>query len=255
MSSWAEPRGMGCLARYAAHARALAAIGHGDFEEAYRQESAISSPGKFPRYAPDVLLCSLALVEAAVRTGRNADAAAYAAAMHDAALSAISPRLALLTAGAAAIAAPDDALFETALASPGAHRWPFELARIRLAYGEHLRRSRAKTKASIQLTAALEAFERLGAAPWAARAGSELRACGLTRTCGNGGTLSPREREIASLAASGLTNKQIGDQLFVSPRTVGDHLHKIFPKLGINTRAALRDALDDKAHGRSDNPS
>jgi DNA-binding CsgD family transcriptional regulator len=255
ISSWAEPRGMGCLARYAAHARALAAIGHGDFEEAYRQESAISSPGTFPQQAPDVLLCSLALVEAAVRTGRHADATAHATAMHDAALPTISPRLALLTAGAAAIAAPDDVLFETALASPGAHRWPFELARIRLAYGEHLRRSRAKTKASIQLTTALEAFERLGAAPWAARAGSELRACGLARTCGNGESLSPREREIASLAASGLTNKQIGDQLFLSPRTVGDHLHKIFPKLGINTRAALRDALDVKAHGRSDNLS
>jgi DNA-binding CsgD family transcriptional regulator len=255
MSSWAEPRGMGCLARYAAHARALAAIGHGDFEEAYRQESAISSVGTFPQHAPDVLLSSLALVEAAVRTGRQSDAAAYAAAMHDVALAAISPRLALLTAGAAAIAAPDDVLFETALASPGAHRWPFDLARIRLAYGEHLRRSRAKTKASIQLTTALEAFERLGAAPWAARAGSELRACGLARTCGNGETLSPREREIASLAASGLTNKQIGDQLFLSPRTVGDHLHKIFPKLGINTRAALRDALDDKAPGRLDNLS
>jgi DNA-binding NarL/FixJ family response regulator len=73
-----------------------------------------------------------------------------------------------------------------------------------------------------------------------------LRACGLARTGGDGRTLSPREREIASLAASGLTNKQIGEKLFVSPRTVGDHLHKVFPKLGINTRAALRDALDDQ---------
>jgi DNA-binding CsgD family transcriptional regulator len=246
MSSWAEPRGMGSLARYAAHARALAAIGRADFEEAYRQESSINSPGTFPRHAPDVLLGSFALVEAAVRTGRYADAAACAAAMRTAARPAVSPRLALLTAGAAAIAAPDDALFETALAGAGAQRWPFELARIRLAYGEHLRRSRAKTRAGIQLAAALEAFERLGAAPWTARARSELRACGLARPCGNGGTLSPREREIASFAASGLTNKQIGEKLFISPRTVGDHLHKIFPKLGINTRAALRDGLEDK---------
>ncbi len=243
MSSWAEPRGMGSLARYAAHARALAAIGRGDFEEAYRQESTMNSPGTFPRHAPDVLLGSFALVEAAVRTGRYAGAAVYAAAMRNTALAAISPRLALLTTGAAAIAAREDALFDTAVASPGAQRWPFELARIRLAYGEHLRRSRAKTRASTELAAALETFERLGAAPWAARSASELRACGLARTGGNGGTLSPREREIAGLAASGLTNKQIGEKLFVSPRTVGDHLHKIFPKLGINTRAALRDAL------------
>ncbi len=70
MRSWAEPRGMRSLARYAAHARALAAIGQGDFEEAYRQESAMNSPGAFPKHAPDVLLGSFALVEAAVRTGR-----------------------------------------------------------------------------------------------------------------------------------------------------------------------------------------
>jgi DNA-binding CsgD family transcriptional regulator len=246
ISRWAEPRGIGSLTRYAAHARALAAIGQGDFEEAYRQELAISSPGSSPIHPPDVRLGSFALVEAAVRTGRHAHAAACASAMRSAALPALSPRLVFLAAGAQAIAAGDDALFESALASPGAHRWPFELARLRLSYAEHLRRSRAKTKASVELIAALEVFEQLGAVPWAARAGSELRACGLARTGGDGRTLSPREREIASLAASGLTNKQIGEKLFVSPRTVGDHLHKVFPKLGINTRAALRDALDDQ---------
>lgn len=55
--------------------------------------------------------------------------------------------------------------------------------------------------------------------------------------------LTPQQREIALLAAAGLTNKQIGDRLFLSPRTVGTHLYQLFPKLGVTSRAALRDAL------------
>lgn len=251
MTGWAAPRGAGHLLRYAAHAGTLAAIGQGDFEDAYRQATAISPPGTFPPHVPHALRVALDLVEAAVRTGRAAEAATHAAAMHNAGLPAISPRLALVTAGAAAIAAPSDVLFEAALACPDPGRWPFELARIRLAYGEHLRRSRASARARIQLAAALEVFERLGAAPWAARAVRELRATGQHRTRGTQEELSPREREIAALAAAGLTNKQIAEQLFLSPRTVGDHLHKIFPKLGITTRAALRDALDRQAPSRS----
>jgi len=229
-------------------------MGQGDFEEAYRQASAINPPGTFLSQVPQALRVVFELVEAAARSGRQAEATAHAAAMRSAGLPSISPRLAFLTAGAAALAAPDDALFDAALASPGAHRWLFEYARIRLAYGEHLRRARAKTRASVQLTAALDAFDELGAVPWAVRAASELRACGLTRTRGSGQALSAREREIATLAASGLTNKQIGEQLILSPRTVGDHLHKIFPKLGITTRAALRDALEELPSASGRNP-
>ena len=55
--------------------------------------------------------------------------------------------------------------------------------------------------------------------------------------------LTSQEFEIVSLAASGLTNKQIAERLFLSPRTVGGHLHRAFPKLGVATRASLRDAL------------
>ena len=94
------------------------------------------------------------------------------AAVRRAGLAAISPRQALTVEGAAAIAAPDDeaaALFERALAVPGAGRWPFDRARIQLAFGERLRRVKAATEARAQLTAALDTFQRLGAAPWAAR--------------------------------------------------------------------------------------
>ena len=139
------------------------------------------------------------------------------------------------------------AAFEQALAIPGADRWPFDLARVRLAYGERLRRARSARAARAELTAAHDAFQRLGARPWARRAAAELRATGqapaATSTNGSAEPLTPQEHEIASLAAAGLTNKQIGERLYLSHRTVSGHLYRIFPKLGITTRAALRDAL------------
>ncbi|MEU1393108.1 helix-turn-helix transcriptional regulator [Nonomuraea sp. NPDC005730] len=55
--------------------------------------------------------------------------------------------------------------------------------------------------------------------------------------------LTPQQLQIAQLAAAGLTNKQIAARLFLSPRTVSTHLYQVFPKLGITSRAALRDAL------------
>ena len=84
---------------------------------------------------------------------------------------------------------------------------------------------RAKTRASTEMAAALETFERLGA-PWAVHAPASSGPAGWPGRAGTGGALSPREYEIAALAASRLTNKQIGEKLFVSPRTVGDHLHE-----------------------------
>jgi DNA-binding CsgD family transcriptional regulator len=147
--------------------------------------------------------------------------------------------------GSAAIAAPDAtalALFEEAVALEGIDRWPFDLARVQLAFGERLRRLRALRHARRHLNAALEAFERLGAQPWSDRAAHELRASGQAGRPGRS-SLTPQERGIAELAAAGLTNKEIGQRLFLSHRTVSGHLHRVFPKLGITSRAALRDAL------------
>jgi DNA-binding CsgD family transcriptional regulator len=137
-------------------------------------------------------------------------------------------------------------LFEVALATPSAERWPFTLARVQLAYGERLRRARASVESRRHLEAALKTFDDLRAAPWSARAGAELLATGKVRarTADDGAeSLTPQEREIAMLAATGLTNKQIAQRLFLSPRTVGAHLNRVYPKLGIGSRAALRDAL------------
>ena len=251
MTLWATPRGVGSYLSCASHARALAALGKGRFEDAYRHACAISRAGELASHVPPALLVVMDLVEAAVRTGRTSEATAHATAARDAGIASISPRLALLVKASEAIAAVDhDAigLFEEALAVPGTDRWPFELARVRLAYGERLRRVKSTTEARTQLADAIDTFERLGARPWTARAGNELRATGLSvGAAGVTGptSLTPQQREIALLAAAGLTNKQIAERLFLSPRTVAAHLRQLFPKLGVASRAALRDALAD----------
>ena len=98
------------------------------------------------------------------------------------------------------------------------------------------------------MTAALETFERLGARPWAGRATAELRATGLARprALERGHlSLTPQEHEIAMLAAGGMSNKQIGQRLYLSPRTVSGHLYRAFPKLGITSRSQIAACLRD----------
>jgi DNA-binding CsgD family transcriptional regulator len=119
---------------------------------------------------------------------------------------------------------------------------PFDFARIRLLYGEYLRRERRRTDARAQLHAALEAFERLRAEPWAERARAELRATGETARKRDPSTtdqLTPQELQISRLVAEGLSNKEIAAQLFLSPRTIDSHLRNVFSKLGIKSRTQL----------------
>src|SRR6185437_11296818 len=158
---WARPRGFRAVEWYAWQARGLAALGRGDYEDAYQQAGKISPPGTFASHVPHALTVLMDLVEAAVRTGRAAEAAAHVAAMREANLAAVSSRLALVVGASAALAAPDDTaleLFQAALALPGVERWQFDLARVKLAYGEHLRRRRTMVAARVQLNAALEVF-------------------------------------------------------------------------------------------------
>ena len=249
MIEWAMPRQLGRLADFAHHALAQAALGAGDFEECYAHAIAISPPGTFRSHSLQALWTALDLMDAAVHTGRDDEARAHADAMRRADLGRLSPRFALITAAAGAMVASDDeapALFGEALALPRIEEWPFELARVQLAYGERLRRLRRTRDARSQLAAARDGFERLGALPWARRAATELGATGATRQRVNGGgaSLTLQEREVALLAATGMTNREIAAKLFVSPRTVSAHLYRIFPKLGITSRAALRDALN-----------
>ncbi len=260
MTRWAGPRRAVMVQHYCHHAKELAALGRGEYEAAYKQATAITPAGTLVSHIPIALWVSMDIVEAAVRTGRHAEAAAHVAAMNDAGIGEISPRLALVAGGSAAIAAPQDeaaALFDRALAIPGAGQWPFEFARIQLAYGERLRRVRATAEARKHLAAALTTFERLRAQPWVLRADGELRASGYApRDAGYGlASLTPRESEIARLAAAGLSNKQIAERLFLTHRTVAAHLYQVFPKLGVTSRAALHAALASSQPPEDHRPS
>ncbi|MEV0148209.1 MULTISPECIES: AAA family ATPase [unclassified Nonomuraea] len=120
---------------------------------------------------------------------------------------------------------------------------PYEQARTHLAYGEWLRRRRRKAEARPHLRQAREAFERLGAKPWADRATAELRAAGeappTRRRVDPGRRLTAQELQVVRLAATGATNRDIAAHLLLSPRTVGQHLYKAFPKLGVVSRTEL----------------
>jgi len=247
MLRWAQPRGVRSVMAYAHHAMAVAALGRRDFETAFRHASEVSVPGVIEPGLAHALWLMLDLVEAAVHSDRHAEAVAHVEAMRAAHVEELSSRYALIVAGCEAIvAAPEQALeaFERALRTREADRWPFELARIQLTYGEHLRRARQNTQARGQLLAALEGFTLLRTDPWMARAQSELHASSSRRRGEPANAnLTIRELEVATLAASGLTNTQIGSRLGASPRTVAAHLSRTLAKLQLTSRAGLRDAL------------
>jgi DNA-binding CsgD family transcriptional regulator len=162
------------------------------------------------------------------------------------------PRLKQLAARARGLLADParaEAHFTAGLADPAGETWPFERAQLQLDYGEWLRRQRRINDAKPLLGSALDTFSSLGAAPWTRRADSELRACGVTTEAGPAQAnaldeLTPQQREIAILAGQGLTNNEIADRLFLSPRTVASHLHRSYPKLGITGRHQLHGLLD-----------
>jgi DNA-binding CsgD family transcriptional regulator len=148
---------------------------------------------------------------------------------------------ALLTDGPAA-----DALYREAILQLSRSRGAIHLARARLVYGEWLRRGRRRSEAREQLRAAYAAFTAMGADGFAERAGRELLATGeraRRRTMETAHDLTAQESQIAGLARAGLSNAEIGARLFISPRTVEYHLHKVFTKLGIGARAELALAL------------
>lgn len=241
---WAAPRRLYSLASYSSHIRCMQAIAAGRFETAYRHAASVSPAGTLPPFVSQAVWVAFDLVEAAVRSGRVAEAIAHVRVLEDAGVAELSPRLRLLVGAARALVLPavearDE--FQGALATPESERWVFDRARVHLVFGEQLRRMHAAVEAREQLASAIDLFRLLDASPWLDRANRELRAAG-----GAGQTaeqLTPQEAAVAQLAATGLTNKEIAEQLFLSPRTVSTHLSRIYAKLGIASRAALRDAL------------
>ncbi|KUJ68509.1 hypothetical protein ACZ90_18140 [Streptomyces albus subsp. albus] len=190
-------------------------------------------------------------VEAAVRLGRSADAVPAAERFARWAGATGTPWVEAVELRCRALLAPDEAAEDWYARSLAAHEGdgrPFEEARTRLLYGEWLRRAKRRAAAREALTVALEAFERTQAGAWADRARTELRALGAAPAPAAAGPdlagrLTAQELRVVRLAATGLSNRDIGARLFLSPRTVGYHLSNAYPKLGVTSRAALG-ALD-----------
>jgi DNA-binding CsgD family transcriptional regulator len=242
----ATDAGHGAAIQYARWARCVLGNGLGRYEEA------LAAAVEASEHVPQLHIASWALselVEAAARTG-NADVAEAALARlgehtegsdADWALGILARARALLREGEAA-----ERLFREAIDRLGRTRLRPELARAQLVYGEWLRRENRRIDARAQLRAAHELFAAIGMEAFADRARGELLATGervRRRTAETRDDLTPQERQIARLAGSGLSNPEIGAQLFLSPRTVEWHLRKVFAKLGIRSRQDLSRVL------------
>lgn len=229
-------------------ARGLSALGEGRFADAFAHLRRMHDPAD-PAYQVALRCYALPeLTEAAVRSGHADEVSEVVRELERSAKSTSSPALSLgLDHARAVLAGGDDAedLFIAAL-SADLTGWPFHRARLQLAFGEWLRRRRRSAESRPHLRAARETFDALGIKPWSERARHELRAAGEgspQRSPDARDRLTAHELHIAQLAAEGLTNREIGQRLYLSHRTVSTHLHRIFPKLGITSRSDLGKAL------------
>jgi DNA-binding CsgD family transcriptional regulator len=222
--------------------RGTAALATERYEEAFGELARVFDPADVC-YHPHVRSWVLPdFVEAAVHSGRLAEARARHAEL--APLAAASPLLAAgLAVTAPQLAADETAgpAYEQALGADLAGL-PLHRARLLLAHGSWLRRTRHTVRSKETLRAARDLFEAAGALAWGERARLELRAAGedsAVRAPTALDLLTPQELHIAQLAAGGLSNREIGQRLYLSPRTVGSHLYRIFPKLGVTSRSGL----------------
>jgi DNA-binding CsgD family transcriptional regulator len=226
------------LERFDAVQRLLGPIG------ADLQSGGVREPGSV-RFVPDQ-------IEALIALGRLEEAEAVidtlerqAAAVDRASALAGAGRCRGLLAAArgdldAALAALENALLENGRVS-----MPFEEARTLLALGATRRRARMKRPARDALGRALAIFEELGARLWAEKARAELARIGGRPPAS--GKLTETERRIAALAAEGRSNKEIATSLYVTPKTVGTQLSRIYRKVGVRSRTELARRLSEEA--------
>ena len=230
--------------------RGVAALTSGRYAESYSELRRIFDPGD-PAHHPFIRFWAVGfLAEAAAYSDRHAEAREVLSDVAVAADRGQSPYLRECLTYAAGLLAPAEEageLFRAALDDP-ALTLPFYRGRVHLAYGAWLRRRRQVVAARDHLRTAQSLLDALGVTPWADRARLELRATGesVRRPSDPAGALTPQELQIALLAADGLSNRAIAEQLYLSPRTVSTHLYRAFPKLGVTGRAELPQVLSLK---------
>jgi DNA-binding CsgD family transcriptional regulator len=229
-------------------ARGLSALGQGRFADAFAHLRRMHDPDD-PAFQVALRCYALPeLVDAAVRSAQPDAVADVVEQIESFSRTSSSPAMAVgLRYARAVLATGDEAepLFSEALRTVPSG-WPFQRAWAQLAYGEWLRRKRRTADSRPHLRAARETFDALGIIPWSERARDELRAAGEgspRRTADARDELTAHELHIAQLAAEGLTNREIGQRLYLSHRTVSTHLHRIFPKLGVTARTELKTVL------------
>jgi DNA-binding NarL/FixJ family response regulator len=224
---------------------ALLDLSTGRLDEATTRLESVSEARPGTGHAFIALASAADLVEAHARAGRGEQARAdYSVLEAFARPGAPIWALALAARCRALLAQDDDAEdeFAEAVRLHSACGRRFDAARTELLFGEHLRRRRQRIASRKHLRAAVEAFDAMGASPWAERARAELRASGETARKRDPSTidrLTPQELQIARLVAEGLSNKEVAAQLFLSPRTIDYHLRNVFAKLGITSRTQL----------------
>ncbi|MGK5683777.1 ATP-binding protein [Actinoplanes sp. URMC 104] len=240
--------GVRFAAEAAQHARGVAANAAGRHDEALEILLRIFDPAD-PTHHLDMSGWALPdLADAAARSGRRHEVRDVLTRAQERAARFPSPMLHRSLAYATAVLASDEDAghaFANALAMDLTD-WPVHRARLQLAYGTWLRRRKRILESRPVLRAARDGFDALGARAWGRLAREELRAAGedsAGRAVTTGERLTAQELQIAMLAATGLSNREIGQRLFLSHRTVSSHLYRIYPKLGVSGRAHLRAAL------------
>lgn len=231
-------------------ARAIIAISDGHYEEAYEHLERTFDLHDPSRHYQRGAWRIGELAEAAVHAGRVDEARLHLlATLQGSAGQAATTRLQVGVLYARALLADDDeaeALFQAGLGEV-LTSWPLYRARLLLQYGIWLRRRRKISESRMPLRAARDSLVALGATVWAERARQELRASREKQhnRLEAGLELTEQELQIARMAAQGLSNREIGQRLYTSPRTVGSHLYHIFPKLGITSRTQLSMVLSN----------
>jgi DNA-binding CsgD family transcriptional regulator len=234
------------------NARGLTALAAGRVEDAYALLARMfDTADPAHHYGADKYSGVGNLADAALATGRREEAAALVDELAAQARPEVERAMLIGVHYARAVLADDDraeAQFAAAFdAIPP--RWTFYRARLNLAYGGWLRRQRRVVESREPLRAARAAFDDLSTPAWSERARQELRAAGETsrkRQPEAWDELSAQELQIATLAAVGLSNREIGQRLYISHRTVASHLYRIFPKLGVASRGQLAGVLPDR---------
>jgi ATP/maltotriose-dependent transcriptional regulator MalT len=238
--------GQGTAVQYAHWANSVVMNAHGRYEEAL--SAALAASDDTPELFASVWALS-ELIEAASRTGNEELAASAHERLGRHTLASDADWALGMEARARALLTDDEAaepLYLEAIERFGRTRLRPELARSRLLYGEWLRRANRRVDAREQLRSAHEAFASMDAEGFAERSRRELVATGekpRKRTVETRDDLTAQERQISRLARDGLSNPEIGAQLFLSPRTVEWHLRNVYMKLGIRSRRDLAKAL------------